>query len=59
MTIKRNVRLWRFNRITGLWVCERACDPGTGKDWLAVYRKDAPHETFILSLNRPSKAPKV
>lgn len=59
MATKRNVRLWRFNRVTGLWVVERACEPGTGKDWLAVFRKDQPAETFILALRRPSKAPQV
>lgn len=49
--------LWKYNKVTGYWNHERKCDSATAKDWLIVYQKDEPEETFKLSKNKPTKRP--
>lgn len=49
--------LWRYNRITGLWVHERSCDPAIAEQWLARFRADEPAESFLLAKHRPRKSP--
>lgn len=51
------IKLWKYNRVTGLWDYQRTCEPGTGRDWLAVFRKDEPSETFILGTRKPKGRP--
>jgi hypothetical protein len=51
------MRLWRYNRITGLWDYQRSCDEETAQQWLGVFRRDEPDETFALAKHRPTKAP--
>lgn len=50
--------LWKYNRITGLWDHQRTCAENTAQQWLEVFSKDEPHETFTLAKHRPKKAPK-
>lgn len=51
------VTLWRFNKVSGLWVMERACDTVTAEAWLALYQDDAPNEAFMLSVYKPKHKP--
>lgn len=47
------LRLWRHNRTTGLWVVERTVTPETADEWLKVFRRDEPNETFVVSATKP------
>lgn len=38
------------------WVRERDCDAGLAGEWLAVFRRDEPDVTFLVSANRPGKS---
>lgn len=51
------LRLWKFGRITGLWRAERTVTPETADQWLDKFQRDEPDETFVVSKNKPSRAP--
>lgn len=53
----RTLRLWKFNQHTGLWNYQRTVTPETSDEWLKIFRRDEPRETFKVSANKPSKAP--
>ncbi len=53
----RALSLWKFNRITGLWNHVRTVTPETRDEWLRVFQRDEPGETFVVSKNKPTKAP--
>jgi hypothetical protein len=53
------MKLWKYNRITGLWDFQRAVSPETADSWLAVFQKDQPQEYFRVSKNKPSQAPLI
>jgi hypothetical protein len=52
-----STNLWQYNRITGLWDHQRSCDESTAEEWLKVFSKDEPDETFVLAKHRPKNAP--
>jgi len=47
------IGLWRKNKITGYWVLERTCFPEFASEWLQIFQKDEPDETFVLAKRRP------
>jgi len=49
----KEIGLWRKNRITGYWVCQRTCLPETAQEWLTIFQKDEPDEMFVLSYRKP------
>ena len=53
-----SLRLWKYNRITGLWNVQRTVLPETKDEWLAIFRRDEPKETFVVSASKPFRAPK-
>lgn len=52
------IGLYKFNARTGFWQLERACDQANAQQWLAIFQGDEPSAKFVLSKNKPSKAPK-
>lgn len=52
-----NLRLWRYSRITGLWVYCRNVTPENQLSWLAVYEQDEPDETFRVGRHKPTDQP--
>lgn len=52
-----NLRLWKFNRITGFWAVARSVTPETADEWLRRWQHDEPNEFFVVSKNKPSKPP--
>ena len=54
------ILIWKLNRRTGLWVSQRNCTAETAAQWLAIFQKDEPEETFIAAKRRPMalKAPR-
>lgn len=62
--MKREKRLslysWRWTVGQGAhWRFERDVSAETRNEWLAVFRKDEPSISFIVSDKRPFKAPEV
>jgi hypothetical protein len=53
----RTIKLWKYNRTTGIWAVQRICDPETANQWLKVFQDDAPHEAFILGKRQPKGKP--
>lgn len=51
------LRLWRYDKITGYWKVERTVSPETASQWLAIFQKDQPGETFKVSTSRPNSVP--
>ena len=51
------MKLWRFNQVTGYWVYQRTCAPGTENAWLTIFKRDDPKGFFKLSKNKPSRNP--
>lgn len=49
--------LWKYNRITGFWVHQRACSAENAEAWLQVFQKDEPTETFRLAKHQPKVNP--
>lgn len=49
--------LWKYNRITGLWNHQRICDESTAQEWLKIFSKDEPAETFVVAKHSPKKPP--
>jgi len=49
--------LWKYNRVTGYWDHQRGCAPETAQQWLEVFQRDEPQESFKLSRKRPSNKP--
>jgi hypothetical protein len=52
-----SIKLWKYNRITGYWVYQRECNPDTADQWLVIFQKAEPEESFILRKNKPTKKP--
>lgn len=50
-------KLWKYNRITGLWDFQRVCLTENAAQWLKVFRADAPEEFFTVATRRPTRAP--
>ena len=48
-----SLRLWRHSKITGLWVVERSVTSETAIEWLKIFQKFQPAETFVISAKRP------
>ena len=48
-----NKTLWKYNRITGLWVSQRTVTAETAQEWLSIFQADEPSEKFKVSKNRP------
>jgi hypothetical protein len=49
-----SLRLWKYNKITGLWNVEREVTPATADEWLRVFKSDEPDATFKVSKSRPA-----
>ena len=56
-TLDANLSLWRYNKITGLWVHERTVVQETAQQWLNVFKSDSPDESFKVSAHRPTGKP--
>jgi hypothetical protein len=53
-TNKGNIMtLWKYNKITGFWVSVRNVTPETQEEWLNIFMKDEPNETFKVSKHKP------
>lgn len=52
------IKLWKFNAITGYWDYQRTCNEDTAEEWLRLFRRDEPNESFKLTNRRPSGKPK-
>jgi hypothetical protein len=53
MNRKSAMRLWKYNKITGFWNVVRTVTPETAVEWLKVWQKDEPKETFVISTRKP------
>lgn len=53
------IGLWKYHRITGLWRLERTCTRANADQWLHLFQRDAPHDTFRLSKVKPFRKPAV
>lgn len=50
--------MWRFNKVTGVWVHERACiNKRSAEEWLEIFQRDQPDEIFRISVFKPKLAP--
>jgi hypothetical protein len=49
--------LWRYNKITGLWVHVRTVSVATEDRWLQIWQRDEPDTHFVVAKNRPRMAP--
>jgi hypothetical protein len=58
MEMENTTVLWRYNRTTGLWDFCRRCAAQSAQQWLGVWRKDEPGETFRLAKHRPNGRPR-
>jgi uncharacterized protein YlaI len=56
-TFGRPPILWRYNRITGLWIYGRTVTEENAKSWLAIWEQDEPEERFVISYHKPTKKP--
>lgn len=59
-----DIKLWRYNNITGYWVFVRSFDmPENAEPYLDLYKKTEPVDQFghanhfVLAKNKPSKEP--
>jgi len=52
---QRALQLWKFNKVTGLWVPQRTVTWETADKWLDIYQRDEPGEMFKVSFNKPRK----
>ena len=57
MNRKPAMRLWKYNKITGLWNVVRSVTTESAGEWLKVWQKDEPQETFVV-LSRKPPSPK-
>lgn len=53
-----SITLWKYNKTTGIWNQQRSCEDATAGEWLAIFQKDEPGETFKLSRRKPSGRPR-
>jgi hypothetical protein len=51
------MKLWRYNRITGYWIVQRAVNFDTATRWLAIFERDEPGESFLIGSKRPTRPP--
>lgn len=51
------ISLWKYNKITGVWNYQRTCLVETSQQWLGIFQKDVPGETFKLSKYAPKGRP--
>ena len=49
--------LYKYNKITGMWVHQRSVTPETKDQWLYHFKKDEPNEHFVVSKNKPNHNP--
>lgn len=52
------LRLFKFNKRSGIWDVQRVCADDTGPQWLAYFQKEYPGDHFKLSRNKPTGYPK-
>lgn len=50
--------LWRYDKVTGLWVYDRECADEAAANWLTIFQNDSPTDTFRLSRIKPNGPPK-
>lgn len=52
------IKLWKFNKITGLWKLEKTISKGfEAEKWLKIFQEDEPRTHFKLSMNKPKNYP--
>jgi hypothetical protein len=49
--------LWKYNPTTGIWTLCRTCLQVTAENWMAIFKKDEPDATFIISRKKPKQTP--
>lgn len=49
MKENKPIYLHKYNKITGYWKIERECTFETYKQWLEIFQKDSPEDTFVVS----------
>lgn len=54
---KKELGLWKYNKITGYWKLERNVTPETKDQWLKTFKEDEPKETFMISKTKPKAKP--
>jgi hypothetical protein len=48
------MKLWKYNKITGLWNFVRSFDiESNAKTYLGIFQRQEPNETFKLSKTKP------
>lgn len=55
--MKRNdldMKLWKYNKVTGLWDYVRNVTTENKNQWLEVFEKAEPKENFKLCRNKPN-----
>jgi len=50
---QKEMSLWKYNPVSGLWKSERTVTPETKDKWLEIFKKDDPKAKFIVSKNKP------
>jgi hypothetical protein len=45
--------LWRLDETVGTWRHERAVTEATAAEWLKVFQRDAPSQTFVVACKKP------
>ena len=53
MNRKPTMKLWKYKKITGLWNVVRSVTVDSAGEWLKVWQKDEPKETFVVSTRKP------
>jgi len=49
--------LWKWHKVVGQWRIEREVSPETRDQWLHIFKKDEPKESFALGTKAPTKKP--
>jgi hypothetical protein len=50
------MQLWKLNKATGHWEHQRDVLEETAAQWLAVFQKSEPAETFVIAEKKPPRA---
>lgn len=48
------MKLWKYNKVTGLWDYVRNVTTENKNQWLEVFEKAEPKENFKLCRNKPN-----
>ena len=49
------MKLWKYNKTTGLWNYVRSVTEDTKDQWLNIFQKDEPSEYFKIATRKPKQ----